>query len=55
MADVATPSGAAMFDAGNAEKKERTGRPSAPDETAYKTVLAKAEKDHAAAMEKLVS
>jgi hypothetical protein len=54
MADVATPSGAAMFDAGNTEKKEKTGKPTAPDEAAYKAALAKAEKDHAAAMERFV-
>jgi hypothetical protein len=54
MADVATPSGAAMFDAGNTEKKEKTGKPAAPDEAAYKAALAKAQKEHDVAMDKFV-
>ena len=49
MADVATPSGAAMFDAGTVNKK-----PEKPDEEAYKANLKKAEKEHADAMAKLV-
>ena len=49
MADVATPSGAAMFDAGNINKK-----PEKPDEEAYKASLKKAEKEHADSMAKLV-
>ncbi|PBP26145.1 nuclear segregation protein [Diplocarpon rosae] len=51
MADVATPSGAAMFDAGGATKENR--RPEKPDEEAYKAALKKAEKDHADSMAKL--
>lgn len=56
MADVATPSGAAMFDAGNTEKKkvERLEKPEKPDEAAYKENLAKAEKELSASLEKLV-
>lgn len=56
MADVATPSGAAMFDAGNTDKKkaERLEKPEKPDEAAYKASLAKAEKELAASLEKLV-
>lgn len=56
MADVATPSGAAMFDAGGAEKKkpERLEKPERPDEEAYKAALTKAEKDHADSMTKFV-
>jgi hypothetical protein len=54
MADVATPSGAAMFDAGNTEKKEKTGKPAAPDEAAYKASLAKAQKEHDVSMDKFV-
>lgn len=50
MADLATPSGAAMFDAANVHKK-----PEKPDEEAYKASLKKAEKDHADSMAKLVS
>lgn len=48
MADVATPSGAAMFDAGAVHKK-----PEKPDEEAYKASLKKAEKEHADSMAKL--
>ncbi|CAG8976006.1 hypothetical protein HYALB_00007533 [Hymenoscyphus albidus] len=55
MADVATPSGAAMFDAGNTDKKkvERLEKPEKPDEATYKASLAKAEKELAVALEKL--
>jgi hypothetical protein len=55
MADVATPSGAAMFDAGNATEKKPTTKPEKPDEEAYKANLKKAEKEHADVMAKLVS
>jgi hypothetical protein len=56
MADVATPSGAAMFDAAGAEKKpERLEKPERPDEETYKASLKKAEKDHADSMTKFVS
>jgi len=55
MADVATPSGAAMFDAGNASEKKPTTKPEKPDEEAYKANLKKAEKEHADVMAKLVS
>jgi hypothetical protein len=56
MADVATPSGAAMFDAGGAEKKkpEKLEKPEKPDEETYKAALKKAEKDHADSMAKFV-
>ena len=59
MADLATPSAATMstIDAG-AERpgrdQKQTGRPAKPDEEAYKKNLQKAEKEHAAAQEKLV-
>jgi hypothetical protein len=55
MADVATPSGAAMFDAGNATEKKPTTKPEKPDEEAHKANLKKAEKEHADVMTKLVS
>jgi len=56
MADVATPSGAAMFDAGGAsEKKPAITKPEKPDEEAYKANLKKAEKEHTDVMTKLVS
>lgn len=57
MADVATPSGAAMFDAGAPveEKKKGSEKPEKPDEEAYKAALKKAEKDHADAQAKCVS
>ncbi|CAL3969840.1 unnamed protein product [Diplocarpon coronariae] len=51
MADVASPSGAAMFDAGGATKEKK--KPEKPDEDAYKAALKKAEKDHAESMAKL--
>lgn len=50
MADVATPSAAAMFDA-SAEKK----KPEKPDEESYKASLKKAEKEHADSKAKFVS
>jgi hypothetical protein len=49
MADVATPSAAAIFDA-SAEKK----RPTKPDQAAYEADLKKAEKEHADAQAKFV-
>jgi hypothetical protein len=57
MADVATPSGAAMFDGGAQDKKEKKviEKPEKPDEETYKAALKKAEKEHAASMEKFVS
>lgn len=57
MADVATPSGAAMFDAGNASEKKpaHTTKPEKPDEEAHKANLKKADKEHADVMTKLVS
>ena len=56
MADLATPSGAAMFDAGGAsEKKNTITKPEKPDEETYKANLKKAEKEHADVMAKLVS
>jgi hypothetical protein len=50
MADVATPSAAAIFDA-SVEKK----KPEKPDEELYKANLKKAEKEHADAKAKFVS
>jgi hypothetical protein len=54
MADVATPSGAAMFD-GSASEKQKLTKPEKPDEEAYKASLQKADKEHKASMDKLVS
>ena len=57
MADIATPSAAtmSMIDAGaeSPHKGHRT-KPEKPDEQSYKENLAKAEKEHALAQEKLV-
>jgi hypothetical protein len=50
MADVATPSAGAMFDA-SAEKK----KPEKPDEELYKANLKSAEKEHVDAKAKFVS
>jgi hypothetical protein len=55
MADVATPSGAPMFDGGAQEKKKGIEKPEKPDEDTYKAALKKAEKEHAVSMEKFVS
>ena len=55
MADVATPSGAAMFNGGAQEKKKVIEKPEKPDEETYKAALKKAEKEHATSMEKFVS
>lgn len=49
MAELQTPSAAAMFD-GNVEKK----KPEKPDEELYKVNLKKAEKEHADSMAKFV-
>ena len=56
MADVATPSAATMsMDAGaEPSPKAQKARPDKPDEQQYKENLAKAEKEHAAAQEKVV-
>ncbi|EKD19766.1 uncharacterized protein L3040_001888 [Drepanopeziza brunnea f. sp. 'multigermtubi'] len=51
MAELATPSGAAMFDAGGAKKEHK--KPEKPDEEAYKAALKKAEKEYADSMAKL--
>jgi len=51
MAELATPSGAEMFDAAAKKKLEK---PEKPDEDAYKTNLKKAEKEHADSMAKYV-
>jgi len=51
MADVATPSGAAMFDAGSSGHK----RPEVPDQAVYEAALKQAEKEHAEATAKYVS
>ncbi|TVY39226.1 Uncharacterized protein LSUB1_G004021 [Lachnellula subtilissima] len=54
MADLATPSGAAMFDAGGpSEKKNTITKPEKPDEETYKANLKQAEKEHADVMNKL--
>ncbi|KAK0514215.1 hypothetical protein JMJ35_002832 [Cladonia borealis] len=56
MADVATPSAATMsiMDAGaEPSSKAQKSRPEKPDEQQYKETLAKAEKEHAAAQEKV--
>lgn len=55
MADVATPSGAAMFDAGAAPEKKKVERPERPDEAVYKKELTKAQKAHEDAKAKFVS
>ena len=57
MADVATPSAIDMsLGTTNSDNIEKThkSRPEKPDEEKYKAELAKAEKEHAAAQEKLV-
>jgi len=56
MADLATPSGAAMFDGSAQDKKDKKvfEKPEKPDEAVYKENLKKAEKAHATAVEKLV-
>ena len=57
MADLSTPSAATMstMDAGSDKpEKQQKIRPEKPDEQVYKESLAKAEKDHTAAQEKLV-
>jgi hypothetical protein len=54
MAEVATPSGAAMFDGGATVEKKKLEKPEKPDEEAYKANLKKAEKEHADSMTKLV-
>jgi hypothetical protein len=50
MADVATPPAAEA-----AQDKQQVVRPEKPDDDKYKEDLAKAEKEHTAAQEKLVS
>jgi hypothetical protein len=50
MADVATPPAAEAT-----QGKQQIVKPEKPDEDKYKEDLAKAEKEHAAAQEKLVS
>ena len=63
MADIATPSAATMstIDAGSEPsqksqnpKLEKPEKPEKPDEKKYKESLAKAQKEHAAAQEKVV-
>ena len=58
MADVATPSAIDMSmgttNADSADKPQKS-RPEKPDEEKYKADLAKAEKEHAVAQEKLVN
>lgn len=56
MAELATPSSAAMFDAGSTKQNhKKPEKPEKPDEKAYKAALQKAEKEHADSMAKLVS
>ena len=58
MADVATPSAIDMSmgpSAADTAEKSHKAKPEKPDEVQYKQDLAKAEKEHAAAQEKLVS
>jgi hypothetical protein len=56
MADVATPPAAQKATNGSAPQgKQQIVKPDKPDEEKYKEDLAKAEKEHAAAQEKLVS
>ena len=57
MADVATPSAIDMSmgpSTGDTTEKSQKTKPEKPDEPKYKEDLAKAEKEHAAAQEKLV-
>jgi hypothetical protein len=54
MADVATPSGAAMFN-GSAPEKKRAEKPEKPDQAAYDKELSKAKKAHEEAKAKFVS
>lgn len=56
MAELATPSAAqvATADATAPQEKQQNARPEKPDEDKYKEDLAKAEKEHQAAQEKLV-
>ena len=52
MADIANPS---TIDAAASHGKQHVVKPEKPDEEQYKTDLAKVEKEHTAAQEKLVS
>lgn len=57
MADIATPSAATMstIDAGaEPSQKAQKTKPEKPDEQKYKESLGKAQKEHAAAQEKVV-
>lgn len=56
MAELATPSAAqvATADAAASQEKQQNVRPEKPDEDKYKEDLAKAEKEHQAAQDKLV-
>lgn len=56
MAELATPSAAqvATADASAPQEKQQIARPLKPDEDSYKEELAKAEKEHQAAQDKLV-
>lgn len=58
MADIATPSAATMstIDAGpEPSQKAQKTKPEKPDEQTYKESLGKAQKEHAAAQERVVS
>lgn len=56
MAELATPSAAqvATADATASQEKQQHVRPEKPDEDKYKEALAKAEKEHQAAQDRLV-
>ena len=55
MADVATPPAAEKPTTDAPQGKQQVVKPEKPDEEKYKADLEKAEKEHAAAQEKLVS
>jgi hypothetical protein len=55
MADVATPPAAQNTEASATKDKQPVVKPEKPDEDKYKEDLAKAEKEHTAAQDKLVS
>ena len=58
MADMATPSAAAIstMDAGSEPlQKSQKSKPEKPDEQQYKESLGRAQKEHAAAQERVVS
>jgi hypothetical protein len=54
MADLSTPSAAAMFDGGAEKKKPEITKPEKPNEETYAALLKQAEKEHADANAKFV-